>query len=618
MADQDITFTNRIPFTTDLGALIANPNIGPFFQNWDFLPGTESFVTRNTDAAGLNVTTIGCNPKPEGEVAFPGESIGNIKLPFRYMYDSLFTQVGDTVNLATFTLAKGQYQTKLLLICTLTCLTRQHTSSTLDEFRAKLTITLRHDDGYGHYTDYPVYDSNFSTIRGDRTYSYYAFSFGFLNVPGRPEEPKNKIFCIFRKYCSGNTDPSPVDYPLSAYTDSGDTRTYNLNQISNVNFTNGAEYLVTKLDLNKIEVEWPDMTVTAEKFSDEAGPQSEPGGMEHPTFDDSSDTIAIPTAPTQNITGLGFFNVYRMSLASLDDLHNYIFGQELTSESTTEDILKAIGNNMFHSKLVDYIVSCHLIPVDPMPDATGVTAVNLGNKTLDDVTGVKCTTDYVDVTCGSINLAEYYENFADFLESCKLYLPFIGFVPVQPEWFKYTTLGVDYRFNIIDGSCVAFVTATGKYTNNDNSGGTIVAQYAGTASIRYPITGVSYASMATGVLGAVAGMSVAMGSGSLLGVAGSAVNMAQAKPSISQSNGYNSCSAMMGVRRPYLYIERPVSSYAENYQHEVGIPANIYVDSLGSVSGFVQMTDVHVDGIPGATDYEKAEIKRLLAQGVIV
>lgn len=618
MADQTITFSDRFPFTTDLGAIIATGRNGPFFQNWDFLPGNESFVTRNTDAAGLNVTTIGCTPKPDDDVAFPGESIGNVVLSCRYMYDTLFSQVGDTANLATFTLASGLYRTKLLLICTLTCLTRQHTSSTLDQVRASITITLRHDDGYGHYTDYAVYSTNLTTLRSDRTYSYYAFSFGFLNVPGRPEEPKNKIFCIFSKYCMGSSDPSPVDYPLSAYSDSGDTRTYNLSQIGTVNFTNGAEYLITKLDLNKIEVEWPDLTVAAERFSDEAGPISEPDGMNSPSFDDSSDTIAIPTAPTQSITGLGFFNVYQISLAALDDLRDYIFGAPLTNESVLEDIFKSIGNNLFRSKLSDYIVSCHLIPVDPAPNAVSVESVHLGNQVLSDVYGTRCSTDYIDVSCGSISLAEYYENFADFLESCKLYLPFIGFVPVQPEWFKYTTLSVDYRFNIIDGSCVAFVTSTGKYTNNDNSDATIVAQYSGTACIRFPITGLSYSSMATGVLGAVAGMSAAVGAGSLMGVAGSAVNMAQAKPSIAQSNGYNSCSAMMGVRKPYLYIERPVSSYAENYQHEVGIPANIYVESLGSVSGFVQMTDVHVDGIPGATDYEKAEIKRLLAQGVIV
>ena len=164
---------------------------------------------------------------------------------------------------------------------------------------------------------------------------------------------------------------------------------------------------------------------------------------------------------------------------------------------------------------------------------------------------------------------------------------------------------------------MAYVTSSGKYTNNSNSGGTVVAQYSGTASIRFPITGVSYSNMATGVIGSVASMATAAAAGSVLGVAGSAINMAQMKPSIAQSNGYNACASMMGVRRPFLYIERPVSSYARNYQHELGIPANIW-GTLGDVNGFVKMENVHVDGIAGATDFEKNEIARLLAQGVIV
>ena len=250
-----------------------------------------------------------------------------------------------------------------------------------------------------------------------------------------------------------------------------------------------------------------------------------------------------------------------------------------------------------------------------------MTAVRLGGRDLTDegesVTGTAITSDYVDFDCGTISLEEFYQSFADFLENCKLFLPFIGFVPARPDWFKRTSLTVTYRFNVIDGSCIAFVSSTGRYVNGGNAGATVVGQYSGTASIRYPVTGLAYAGMATGVIGAVGGMAAAAGAGSLLGVAGSAVNMAQARPDIAQSNGYNACSAMMGVRRPYLYIERPVSSYSMNYQHEVGIPANIYA-RLGSLSGFAQMVNVHVDGISGATEAEKAEIKRLLAQGVIV
>ncbi len=431
-------------------------------------------------------------------------------------------------------------------------------------------------------------------------------SYLLMAIEGDASSPRNLNYLTFTNY----TDT----------TASGGTRTYQTDRNQTTTNAPGGNVGTLRLSavfdlmlLNSAYGVDPNIT----ELSPQAGPESAQGGMNTPAFDDRSDTIPIPAAPSTQISDVGFYHVYEMPSSALSHLHDYLFGQDITTESTTEDILKAIGNNMVHSKMTDYIVSCHTLPVDAAPNAVGVTAVKLGGKTLSDVLATEVTTDYIDVSCGSISLDEYYESFADFLEDCRLFLPFIGFVPARPEWFKNTTLSVDYRFNVLDGSCVAFVRSTGKYTNNANSGGTIVGQYSGTASIRYPITGLSYSSLATGVLGSIASLGAAAGSGSLIGVAGSAVNMAQSKPSIVQSNGYNSCAAMMGVRRPYLYIERPVSSYAKNYQHELGIPANIF-GTLGNVTGFVKMDNVHVDGIAGATDFEKNEIARLLAQGVIV
>ena len=159
--------------------------------------------------------------------------------------------------------------------------------------------------------------------------------------------------------------------------------------------------------------------------------------------------------------------------------------------------------------------------------------------------------------------------------------------------------------------------SSGTYVNNGGANGTLVGQYTGNAIIRFPITGLQYGSMAAGLIGAAGGMAAGFASGNLIGVAGSAVNAMTAKPDIAQSNGYSATASMLGCRRPYLLIERPVSSYAKNYQHELGIPANIYA-TLGNVSGFVRMESVHVEGISRATDQEKEEIRKLLASGVVV
>lgn len=371
-----------------------------------------------------------------------------------------------------------------------------------------------------------------------------------------------------------------------------------------------------------------------ENQSDEAGPASEPQGMETPTFDETSDTIEIPTAPTIGITNVGFVRVYNTGVQSLQDLGVELFPPltysnppAVSGQTTTEAIINGFnaivtffGNvpsffeQIMANTLISYVIDCHVIPVTPQT-ASSPEAIHVGYKELQ-VSAPRVTSDYVDVTCGSLSIDEFYENFADYLTSAKLYLPFIGFVPVRAEWFQAATLSVDYRFNVIDGSFVAFVRSTGKHTNNANASGTILGQYAGNACIHLPITGPTYASMVAGLVGAGAGMAAGAATGNPAAIATSALAAATQHGDIAQSNAYNGSAAFLGCRYPFLMIERPVSSYAMNYQHEIGIPANIY-STIGSVTGFVQAENIHLDTIP-CTEAEKMMIQAALKEGVIV
>lgn len=374
-------------------------------------------------------------------------------------------------------------------------------------------------------------------------------------------------------------------------------------------------------------------------ISPEVGPESEPGGYDQgddtPTFDDSSDTISLPDAPTLGVSNVGFVNVYKTGVNSLQNMGvelfpplQYTAPTAITASDTTEAIINAFNqlvtvlanvpsffDQMVANTLINYVIDCHVIPVTPQTGSTEY--IKVGRKTLT-TQATRLSSDYVTVSCGSISIGEYYANFADFIAtSAKLYLPFVGFVPVQPEWFQRETLKVDYRFNVIDGSFAVYVRSGGKYVNNGDTSGTIVGQYGGNACIHLPITGVTYANMVSGLVGAGAGMAASAGTGNIAALATSAIGAAGAHGDIAQSNAYNASAAFLGCRYPFLMIERAVSNYARNYQHEIGIPANIYA-KLGDVSGFVTMENVHVDEISGATSAEKEEIRRLLASGVIV
>ena len=374
-------------------------------------------------------------------------------------------------------------------------------------------------------------------------------------------------------------------------------------------------------------------------YSPQAGPSSNTGGYggggHTPSFDDSSDTIAIPSDPTIGVTSVGFVNVYKtvssalqhMGIELFPDL-TYTAPSPISSGSTTDAIVDGFNAivtflanipsffaQSVASTLVNYIIDCHIIPVTPNV-SSNPEYIKVGYKTLSSQ-GYRVTSDYVTCDCGTINLNEYYTNFADFsATSAKLYLPFVGFVPAQPEWFYRDALNVIYKFNVIDGSFMAYVLSTGTYVNNGNQNGTILAQYSGNACVHLPITGVTYSNMVSGLIGAGAGAVHSAGTGNVAGVVTSALNASTLKGDMPASNSYTASGSFLGVRRPFLLIERSVSDFSKTYSKELGIPSNVS-KKLDGVTGFTVIGDVHLDGI-SATDTEKTEIERLLHDGVIL
>lgn len=364
----------------------------------------------------------------------------------------------------------------------------------------------------------------------------------------------------------------------------------------------------------------------------QTGPISGPGGYGNGSFSGTSDTIALPNNPGMGVTSAGFVRVYNIGNGGLSSIGFELFPPlaytpptTITATDTTQAIINGFNqivtflanipsffDQIMANTLINYVIDCHVIPVSPGSGSSE--AIHVGPKTLRTVAD-RIYTDYVDVTCGSINIAEFYDNFADMLTTAKLYLPFIGFVPVRPEWWQGNTLAVDYKFNVIDGSFTCYVRSGGKYVNN-NGGLTIVGQYAGSACMHIPITGVAYSSMVSGIVGAAGGMVTSAGSGNIAALATSAIDAAQSRGDMPSSNSYSASAAFLGCRVPFLMIERPVSSYSANYAHENGFPANIYA-KLGDVPGFVTMENVHLDGIP-CTDEERKKIAELLRKGVVV
>lgn len=339
---------------------------------------------------------------------------------------------------------------------------------------------------------------------------------------------------------------------------------------------------------------------------------SEPDGYGQndgiPAHDHTSTTIAVPDAPSVSSHDTGFMHVYKVSSGALSTLGQYLF-PSAANITDIESALRAIAGIFAYRDSVQYIVDLHAIPV--APSTSGSENIKLGALETE-ISQPVCPTDYVDYDCGSISLPLNEQSYLDFLCRAKLFLPFVGFVDINPEYWNGGTLSVKYRFNIIDGSFMAYVSSTSAVSNLANS---LIGQYGGSACLHLPVIANSYGSIASGLVGGSMAIAAGAASGNMIGAAASAATALNVQPQMSQSNNYNASTSFLGCRKPYLLIERPVPCMSGKFAHDKGLPLNVAL-RLSGLRGYTVISDIDLSGITGATDNELDELRRLLSEGV--
>lgn len=344
------------------------------------------------------------------------------------------------------------------------------------------------------------------------------------------------------------------------------------------------------------------------------------------TFDDTSDKITPSSAPTLSALSSNMVHAYKVTDAELNLVAQAMYPDLIFNATSITDALGSLFDAIFMSKYVDYILDLMILPINVPAPTTEY--IKLGGKTLTVASGSggtshisshRVSSQYIDVPCGSISIDEYWANFLDFSGTrVKLFLPYIGYVDIQPEYIYNGKLMVDYRFNVLDGSFICFVRSTSGHSKLDES---MIGQYAGVSAMHIPLQSTDYSNKVSGLissLGAVAagaaggGMSGAVG----YGAAASMANTLIAKPASSHANGYNASSSFLSHRVPYLIMEVPSSQFSEKYPEETGLP--LYVDMrIGDCVGLTVSTNAHLDTIPCSIE-GKEEIQKLLADGIIV
>lgn len=345
---------------------------------------------------------------------------------------------------------------------------------------------------------------------------------------------------------------------------------------------------------------------------DEYGEDNEPEGYGQgegitPTFDHSSDIIPVPEDPIVSSQDIGFYHIYKVSSGALATLGQYLFpsAQNITDVVSA---LRAIAGIFGYRDSVQYIVDLHSLPVEPNVGASDY--IKIGALSTD-ISQPVVSSDYVTFDCGSISVGECYANYVDYLTRARLYLPFVGFIDLKPELWASGILQVKYKFNVIDGSFMAYVVSSSSKSKLYN---TVVGQFGGSASIHMPVIANSYGALASGLVSG----SMAIAAGAATGNPGAALSgitaAMNAQPPLQTSNNFNSSTSFLGVRRPYLLLERPVPAFAAGYPHDAGLPLNVTM-TISGIHGYTEIADIDLSGI-GATQDELDELRTILASGV--
>lgn len=303
-------------------------------------------------------------------------------------------------------------------------------------------------------------------------------------------------------------------------------------------------------------------------------------------------------APTGSAASL--WAVYNPTQAELNS-----FGAWLWSSNFIDQILKLFNNPM------QSIIGVHKIFATP--PTSGSASIKVGY--LDSgVSANIVSAQYTTINCGSVSVREQFGNVFDYEDTqVRLYLPFIGIVQLDTADVMRGTVSVVYHVDVITGACLAEVKVT-----RDGGGGTLY-QFSGDAAVRYPISSGSYMGVVSGVLGVVGGIaSGIMSGGATLPMAAGAIagGLSGAKTQVQHSGSFAGNAGAMGGKKPYLIIERPQSAVADGYGAYQGKGANS-IASVGAMSGYFKMIDIHTANIIGASEAEIASIVQTLESGAI-
>lgn len=330
------------------------------------------------------------------------------------------------------------------------------------------------------------------------------------------------------------------------------------------------------------------------KKDTDSNEDGEDGGKSS-TFDENE-----PSAPTVNSVKLSNLHNYWISESQMQSFYSEVWDTDLT------DFVKGAFTGIY-SNLISNVVSLKFMPTtaENLGGTGGASPVILGFKTYDNLTvqTIGNTTAPI-VNIGSYKFSKEYNSFADYAPytDIKLYLPFVGIVPLDTNLFmgsgggETATLNIKAQYDLQSGLITYFLMRNK----------TMISSVSGHMAVEVPISLQSGLDTFSTIS---RNFSVKVWDFAMEGAKGNPIGMiseiaqgsATAPPqTIFASTGGD--GSFYAHPKCMIMIKHPQYNRPKNYSHVVGFPAYV-TKKVSDLQGFniVQNPVIPLaDGMTGA------------------
>lgn len=340
------------------------------------------------------------------------------------------------------------------------------------------------------------------------------------------------------------------------------------------------------------------------------------------TYDNTSDNVGNSAKPTYSMPFGSGFHCYHINGSLYNSISEKLWGRD---QSAFLALWQKFKNYKFNP--IAGILSCVRIPDQFVPSSGSSSKIQIAGTVIS-VTAPVVTSGIVDHTIifDSSWFSEYYASFMDYTDDTQiiLHVPFCGTVEIPPYMCVNGDISVNFRCDVITGNVCACITAVDRYGN-------LCAIQTMTGNCAYPIPfsgndngmGDKLKALEGYISGQTAGLaSAASGDFGKAAAAGISSNLtlwsgkALARHTTMTAGQHGGSVAICTNLNCYIEIRRSAASQPDYYNVLRGRPSDIGL-TVGSFIGFTVFSEVHAD-IATATAEEKAEIERLLKEGVII